>query len=246
MESSKSNQSNTGIMQSLENILGISQGIYQIFSAGDVGRAKKKLLDSRASYNRKQIEEALLQNYAKVLSNYATKRNDINMQRSAGSSLINTQSVANVGDIDISESSFRTTAYGQLDEEYARSMKSLEDANTQKLISLATDAINQEMKVNMAQSKGKLQVDAETEATKSEGWGKILKGITGIGSSLFENSKEQMQNNERAKSINSFMAQLQDPFQIYSSRTNSRWTKATNKTYTRDELIRGNISFGGF
>lgn len=225
---------------------GIVQGMFQIASAGDVGRAKKKLLDSRASYNRKQIEEALSQNYAKVLSNYATKRNDINMQRSAGSSLINTQSVANVGDIDISESSFRTTAYGQLDEEYARSMKSLEDANTQKLISLATDAINQEMKVNMAQSKGKLQIDAETEATKSEGWQKILKGAVGIGTTFFEQSKEEENNNQIAQNINGLTAQLQDPFQIYSSRINSRWTKATNKTYTRDELIRGNISFGGF
>lgn len=226
---------------------GMVQGMFQIASAGDVGRAKKKLLDSRASYNRKQIEEALSQNYAKVLSNYATKRNDINMQRSAGSSLINTQSVANVGDIDISESSFRTTAYGQLDEEYARSMKSLEDANTQKLISLATDAINQEMKVNMAQSKGKLKIDAETEATKSEGWQKILKGAVGIGTTFFEQSKEEETNNETEKNIKAFMAQLQDPSETYyKSKTSSRWRKSTNKTYTRDELIRGNISFGGF
>lgn len=188
--------------------VGAVQGMFQIASAGDIGRAKKNLLESRAAYNKKQIEEALSKNYAKVLSQYANKRNDINMQRSQADSTIRIQATQNIGDIDIDGSSFKATAYGKLDEEYARSLNALEDSNIQTLIQLATNSINQEMQINMAESKGKLQIDAETEAAKAEGWGKVLSGAIGIGSTLFEQKMTEEQNNETAKQIDDMKNKL--------------------------------------
>lgn len=184
------------------------QGMFQIASAGDIGRAKKKLLESRAKYNRKQIEEALSKNYAKVLSQYANKRNDINMQRSQADSTIRIQATQNVGDIDIDGSSFKATAYGKLDEEYARGLNALEDANTETLIQLAANSINQEMQVNMAENKSKIKIDAETQQQKAEGWGKIFDAAVGIGSTLFEQQKTAELNDETAKQINDMTNKL--------------------------------------
>lgn len=220
--------------------VGAVQGMFQIASAGDIGRAKKKLLESRAKYNRKQIEEALSKNYAKVLSQYANKRNDINMQRSQADSTIRIQATQNIGDIDIDGSSFKATAYGKLDEEYARGLNALEDANTQTLIQLATNSINQEMQVNMAENKGKLKIDAETQQQKSEGWGKILKGAVGIGSTLFEQKMTEEQNNETAKQINDLTNKLIVP-------TINNWNDFKRKNTTTSslyDLFKNNYSGG--
>ena len=205
------------------------QGMFQIASAGDIGRAKKKLLESRAAYNKKQIEEALSKNYAKVLSQYANKRNDINMQRSQADSTIRIQATQNVGDIDIDGSSFKATAYGKLDEEYARS-----------LIQLATNSINQEMQINMAESKGKLQIDAETEAAKTEGWGKILNSAIGIGNTLFEQKMTEEQNNETAKQIDDLTNKLVVPT-INSWNDFKRKNTTTSSLY---DLFKNNYSGG--
>lgn len=213
----------------------VLSGIFQIGSAGDVGRAKKKLLDSQISYNKKQLQESLQKNYAAVLSKYATERNDIIVQRNNADSSIRTKLVQDTGDVDINESSFRGTAYGQLDKEFIEGMNTIRENNTNNLINLVSDTINKEMQLNIAQAQGHMQINQETEQSKMQGVGKILDGGFKIADTFITNKYSEEQKAQTEQSNQQYNPSLVSGWEYYNNRNNSGWNQYT-KSNNNDPL----------
>ena len=148
-------------------------GVGKMVSAGDIGREKKKLLQVKADYNKKQIEKAYAKNYAKQMSSYASSLNNILNQKDVAESNINVASI-NVGDIDIQGSSFRTTSLSKLNEEYYSSMNNLSDNIYNQSIDLIEDKSKQIIDTNLQLYNARQKVNAETDALKSEGFQQVV------------------------------------------------------------------------
>ena len=201
----------------------ILQGLGGLFSAGDVGRAKKKLLDTQVNYNKKQIQEALKKNYASMLAKYATERNNVVMQKLQADSDLRMQLVQqHNGAIDINESSFRGTAYGQLDKEFSEAMDQIRENNKNNMLSITTQAINQTMEQNIAQAKGHAQINMETEAQKAQAWKQISSGVFDATSKWMQAKADQEQQNQIANNINNMNAQAMSGSEYYKNK-NSGW-----------------------
>lgn len=215
---------------------GLLGGIFDIATAGDIGRAKKKLLDSQVAYNKKQIQESLRKNYAAVLSKYASDRNDILVQRGNADSAIRMQLVQNTGDVDINESSFKGTSYGQLDKEFIEGMNTIRENNANQLYNLVEDTINKDMQLNIAKAQGHIQINQETEQAKMEGLQKIIGGAKDIGMTYLNNKaaeeqKEQTdQNNQETKST------LVSGWEYYNKKTNNNGWNQYTKSNDSDPL----------
>lgn len=158
----------------------IVTGIGQMASAGDIGREKKKLLEVKAEYNRKQIEKAYAENYSKQMSQYANSLSDILNQKDIGISNINVAST-DVGAVDIQGSSFRSTAIAQLNNEFNTAMNNLNDNQYNSNIALAQEKNQQIMQVNLDSYNARQNVNMETQAQKTEGFSKVIMGMAKVG-----------------------------------------------------------------
>lgn len=169
----------------------ILQGIGKWASAGDIGREKKKLLDSRANYNRKEIERAFKKNYSIQMSQYAQQLSDLSLQKIQAENQILQQATQGIGDIDIQGSSFKDLAFSTLKGEFNSELNKLIDDNMNANIALAGKAIEQERQVNLGQKLGHIQINAETDQMKTEGIGQAISGLTlGINTAVQKKADE--------------------------------------------------------
>lgn len=179
----------------------VISGLGKWASAGDIGREKKKLLESRANYNRSQIEKAYAENYAKNMSQYANSLSSILSDKSTALSDINVAS-ANVGDVDIQESSFRTTALAQLNNEFNSAMNILNNNLMNERLSMAQEKNNQIMETNISLYQAKQAVNAETDAMKREAISDTINGLIGIADTIITNkAKDKKSLNEAEEEI---------------------------------------------
>lgn len=167
------------ISGSVSGTLNILSGLGQMVSAGDIGREKKKLLETKANFNKKQVEKSYAENYSKQMNQYANSLSDILNQKDTAQSDINIASV-NVGDVDIQGSSFRTTAMAQLNNEFYTSINSLNDNQTNNNISLFQEKNQQLMNINLDLYNAKQNVNMETQVQKTEGFLNVVKGVAQI------------------------------------------------------------------
>ncbi len=116
--------------------LDILQGLGKWAYAGDIGREKKKLLDSRANYNRKEIERAFKKNYSIQMSQYAQQLSDLSLQKIQAENQILQQATQGIGDIDVQGSSFKDLAFSTLKGEFNSELNKLIDDNMNANISL--------------------------------------------------------------------------------------------------------------
>lgn len=230
------------ILQTVESLLpyaegggNVLSGIFKIASAGDVGRAKKKLLDSQIAYNKKQLQESLRKNYSAVLAKYASERNDIVIQRNNADSNIRMKFVQDTGDISINESSFKGTAYGQLDKEFIEGMNTIRENNTNNLINLVSDTINQEMRLDIARAQGHIQINQETDQAKMDGISDILDGGLKIADTFIKNKYEQEQKEQTDQSNQEYKPSLVSGWEYYNNKNNSGWGQYT-KSNSNDPL----------
>lgn len=172
----------SGIVSGGFNVI---SGIGQMASAGDIGREKKKLLETKAKYNIKQIEKSYAENYSKQMSVYANSLSDILNQKDTAFTDINVASI-NVGDVDIQGSSFRTTAIAQLNNEFHTAINTLNDEQFNNNVALAQEKNQQLMEVNLDLYNARQNVNMETQAQKTEGFSNIIKGLTQIGDSYLD------------------------------------------------------------
>lgn len=184
--------------------LDIFQGLATWASAGDIGRAKKKLLESRANYNRKQISDAFKHNYAIQMSQYAQQLSDLSLQKLQAQSEILQNVASNKGAIDIQGSSFKDLAFSTLKGEFNSELNKLIDNNMNANISLSNKAIMQEQGVNLEEYTGKVKVDAETDEMKIKGIKQVLSGMTGGISNYFTYKNEDKSQSNTKKSISNF------------------------------------------
>lgn len=193
----------------------IISGLGKMTSAGDIGRAKKKLLESRASYNREQIEKAYAENYAKNMNQYANSLSSILNDKDTGLSNINVAST-NIGDADIQGSSFRTTALSQLNNEFNTSMNLLNDNLMNERLTLAQEKNNQIMETNISLFQAKQAVNAQTDAMKAEGFADVVNGIVGIADSVItgqSTDKKAINQDEKAvQDLNENVGKLKNPY----------------------------------
>lgn len=169
----------------------ILQGIGKWAYAGDIGREKKKLLDSRANYNRKEIERAFKKNYSIQMSQYAQQLSDLSLQKIQAENQILQQATQGIGDIDIQGSSFKDLAFSTLKGEFNSELNKLIDDNMNANITLASKAIEQERQVNLGQKLGHIQINAETDQMKTEGIGQAISGLTlGINTAVQKKADE--------------------------------------------------------
>lgn len=169
----------------------ILQGIGKWAYAGDIGREKKKLLDSRANYNRKEIERAFKKNYSIQMSQYAQQLSDLSLQKIQAENQILQQATQGIGDIDIQGSSFKDLAFSTLKGEFNSELNKLIDDNMNANIALAGKAIEQERQVNLGQKLGHIQINAETDQMKTEGIGQAISGLTlGINTAVQKKADE--------------------------------------------------------
>lgn len=202
----------TGIVSGGFSVL---TGIGKMVSAGDIGREKKKLLESRANYNRQQIEKAYAENYAKNMSQYANSLSSILNDKDTGLSNINVAST-NIGDADIQGSSFRTTALAQLNNEFNTSMNLLNDNLMNERLTLAQEKNNQIMETNISLFQAKQAVNAQTDAMKAEGFADVVNGIVGIADSVItgqSTDKKAINQDEKAvQDLNENVGKLKNPY----------------------------------
>lgn len=193
----------------------IISGLGKMTSAGDIGRAKKKLLESRASYNREQIEKAYAENYAKNMNQYANSLSSILNDKDTGLSNINVAST-NIGDADIQGSSFRTTALAQLNNEFNTSMNVLNDNLMNERLTLAQEKNNQIMETNISLFQAKQAVNAQTDAMKAEGFADVVNGIVGIADSVITgqstDKKAINQDKKAVQDLNENVGKLKNPY----------------------------------
>ena len=184
-----------------ESGMKIIQGISHWATAGDIGRAKKRLLESRAKYNRKQIGDAFKQNYAAQMSQYAQQLSDLSLQKVQAESQILQQVIGNQGAVDIQGSSFKDLAFSTLKGEFNSELNRLIDNNINQNIHLANEAIIQEKQVNLGESLGKIEIDRETDNAKTKAIGQIISGAT-LGLNTFvEKQADEKSKNETQKNI---------------------------------------------
>lgn len=190
-------------------------GIGKMVSAGDIGREKKKLLESRANYNRIQIEKAYAENYAKNMSQYANSLSSILNDKDIGKSNINVAST-NIGDVDIQGSSFRTTALAQLNNEFNTSMNLLNDNLMNERLALSQEKNNQIMETNINLFQAKQAVNAQTDAMKAEGFADVVNGIVSIADSVITDKstdKKVINQDEKAvQDLNENVGKLKNPY----------------------------------
>lgn len=202
----------TGIVSGGFSVL---TGIGKMASAGDIGREKKKLLESRANYNRQQIEKAYAENYAKNMSQYANSLSSILNDKDTGLSNINVAST-NIGDADIQGSSFRTTALAQLNNEFNTSMNLLNDNLMNERLTLAQEKNNQIMETNISLFQAKQAVNAQTDAMKAEGFADVVNGIVGMADSVItgqSTDKKAINQDEKAvQDLNENVGKLKNPY----------------------------------
>lgn len=202
----------TGIVSGGFSVL---TGIGKMVSAGDIGREKKKLLESRAKYNREQIEKAYAENYAKNMSQYANSLSSILNDKDTGLSNINVAST-NIGDADIQGSSFRTTALAQLNNEFNTSMNLLNDNLMNERLTLAQEKNNQIMETNISLFQAKQAVNAQTDAMKAEGFADVVNGIVGMADSVItgqSTDKKAINQDEKAvQDLNENVGKLKNPY----------------------------------
>lgn len=202
----------TGIVSGGFSVL---TGIGKMVSAGDIGREKKKLLESRANYNRQQIEKAYAENYAKNMSQYANSLSSILNDKDTGLSNINVAST-NIGDADIQGSSFRTTALAQLNNEFNTSMNLLNDNLMNERLTLAQEKNNQIMETNISLFQAKQAVNAQTDAMKAEGFADVVNGIVGMADSVItgqSTDKKAINQDEKAvQDLNENVGKLKNPY----------------------------------
>lgn len=202
----------TGIVSGGFSVL---TGIGKMVSAGDIGREKKKLLESRANYNRQQIEKAYAENYAKNMSQYANSLSSILNDKDTGLSNINVAST-NIGDADIQGSSFRTTALAQLNNEFNTSMNLLNDNLMNERLTLAQEKNNQIMETNISLFQAKQAVNAQTDAIKAEGFADVVNGIVGMADNVItgqSTDKKAINQDEKAvQDLNENVGKLKNPY----------------------------------
>lgn len=191
--------------------LDILQGLGKWAYAGDIGREKKKLLDSRANYNRKEIERAFKKNYSIQMSQYAQQLSDLSLQKIQAENQILQQATQGIGDIDVQGSSFKDLAFSTLKGEFNSELNKLIDDNMNANISLANKAIEQERQVNLGQKLGHIQINAETDQMKIEGIGQAISGMTGGLNTYISEKAEDAQEEESSKNIQEFNAGLTIP-----------------------------------
>lgn len=193
----------------------VLSGIGMLAGAGDIGREKKKLLESRANYNRTQIEKAYAENYAKNMSQYANSLSSILNDKDIGKSNINVAST-NVGDVDIQGSSFRTTALAQLNNEFNSAMNTLNDNLMNERLALSQEKNNQIMETNINLFQAKQKVNAETDAMKAEGLMNIVNGVAGIIDTGITNggaNKSTIGNDKQMiNDLNNHVGKLKNPY----------------------------------
>lgn len=211
--------------------LDILQGLGKWAYAGDIGREKKKLLDSRANYNRKEIERAFKKNYSIQMSQYAQQLSDLSLQRIQAENQILQQATQGIGDIDIQGSSFKDLAFSTLKGEFNSELNKLIDDNMNANISLANKAIEQERQVNLEQKLGHIQINAETDQMKTEGIGQAISGMTGGLNTYISEKAEEEQDKETEKRIEETKAALivADYWDRYNTRQISNWEAARRR-----------------
>ena len=211
------------ILQSVSGWIDFASGVGAMASAGDIGRANKKLLETKANYNKKQIQEALIKNYANTISQYANARSNILLQQLAGDSNIRTQATQNIGSIDIDGSSFRGTAIGKLDQEFIAGINELEDNREQNLLALTANTINQERDIDLAVAQGKLEVDKQTAQMKREGLESAINGAMAMANIYQSNKQEDDDNTDIQNNIKNFKEKLTNPDETNPSGITNMW-----------------------
>lgn len=227
--------------------LDILQGIGKWAYAGDIGREKKKLLDSRANFNRKEIDRAFKKNYSIQMSQYAQQLSDLSLQKIQAENQILQQATQGIGDIDIQGSSFKDLAFSTLKGEFNSELNKLIDDNMNANISLANKAIEQNRQVNLEQKLGHIQINAETDQMKTEAFGQIISGVSDGMNTYFTKKAEE---EEKAQS-DKRMQDLIDAIKLQPPDTNSRYNtlhlKGWNKyKYENPSNLSGlsNLNYG--
>lgn len=176
-------------------------GLTSFFNADEIGKEKKKLLQSQININKKKIQEVLTKNYAATLSKYATERNNVTMQRLDADANLRMGLAQQTGDVDINESSFSGTAYGKLDTEFVQALNQIRENNKNNLLTLTTQAIDQRAQQDMMLSKGSLQIEAEVDQTKMQALQQITGGIIDATNRYMDNIADEKQQEEIAKQL---------------------------------------------
>lgn len=197
----------------------ILQGIGKWAYAGDIGREKKKLLDSRANYNRKEIERAFKKNYSIQMSQYAQQLSDLSLQKIQAENQILQQATQGIGDIDIQGSSFKDLAFSTLKGEFNSELNKLIDDNMNANITLANKSIEQERQVNLNQKLGHIQINAETDQMKTEGIGQIISGVTLGVNTAVQKKADELEKEESDRR----MDEMLQKFALYVSDYNDKY-----------------------
>lgn len=196
-------------------------GLLSASSAGDIGRAKKKLVDTQINYNKKQIQETLKKDYANTLSKYATERNNVVMQRfQADSNLRSQLAQQNNGAIDINESSFRGTAYGQLDKEFSEAMDQIRENNKNNMLSLTSKATQQNMEQDLLRSKSHLQINQETEQEKSKAFQQVAQAGLNMFNTYLDAKADEDEQNKTNQNIQAMKGEAMTGSEYYKNKNN--------------------------
>lgn len=209
------------VLQTIGAGLGILGGLGKMQSAKEIRRAKEKQLKMKADYNKKQIDKSYTENYSKLINQYAQNQSNILLQEKKAENAIRVNATANMGAVDISGSSFLTTAKGTLENEFTTSMNQLSDWKYQQSLDLAKTAINQKLQVDLGVIESTSQLKQQEAAQKKEGFMDVLKGAATIGMDMYSKHQDSKASDTFASDINDMNSSIVGGSQFYS-----KWNQA--------------------
>lgn len=191
--------------------MNILQGIGAWASVGDIGREKKKILQLKADYNKKQIADSFKKNYAIQMSKYANQLSDISIQRNIAENDILKQATQNIGAVDIQGSSYKNLAFSTLNNEFNSEMNKLIDNHINNNLSLASKNIEMEKEIELGQAMGNITIDSETDNAKAQAIGQVIEGIT-LGLNTYVSNKADKESKEKtSQNLKDFDEKLKAP-----------------------------------
>lgn len=165
------------ILQGISLALGVLSGFGKVETAKKVSKSKSKQLEFKTDYNKKKIDEALEENYVKLISSYTNQKSELLIDRSKGDNKARLLATQGVGDIDVLGSSVFTTANAQLDNEFQTNLNLLNDWKSNQALDLELSAINKKLGLDMAEIDAQSQINQQENAAIQAGYTQVVDGI---------------------------------------------------------------------
>lgn len=214
--------SGSSIGDMISSVFQIAGGIGAYRLAHWKAKEERKLNDRRTAFQRRQVERAYKENYAKMMVAYADARSSIDDQFRQGREQVTAmvQQQAMNG-IDVNESSLRSTAKAQLESEFSGAINRLIAEQSVRGHDLFKGLVQQELGIDLNHSENNMQITNAKIQSQAQAGQQILDGIMNFANTAMNMKKENdmaKQSTNNMQNNTQYVRQPKDWFNSYNSK----------------------------